>query len=322
MADFGNVPTLTTLYTDVLAGFRDRDASLLRMLDGTTDTNVPVGAKRWNEAATPPRFEKWNGTSWSVLDAAMVNHILITGGGNPHGTTAADVGAPTQVAFDAHLADTNNPHSTTAAQLGAATVVSLNAHASRTDNPHAVTAAQVGALARASNLSDLTNATTARANLSVPSLTDFNNHVAAVNPHGLTRATIGAAAAGANSDITSLSQCNSVSSQSGGGGLILNATAGHVLIHFGGTTYLRLQTNTITPVNAAQIMDLGSPGGVAFNNLYFKGKLLRTSGSAPWAYFAYNSAIGSLDPNAATARNCADAINKIFAILETYGAVN
>ena len=64
MADFNN-PTLTSLYTDMLAGLKSRDVSALQWLDGSTDTNVPSGAKRWN--AQNNYFEKFNGTAWGAL---------------------------------------------------------------------------------------------------------------------------------------------------------------------------------------------------------------------------------------------------------------
>lgn len=89
---------------------------------------------------------------------------------NPHGTTAAQVGAPDLTAFgalqaelDAHEARTDNPHLTTHAQVGpvlydpnsadaitAKHVTDFDAdrwdtHAVATNNPHGTTAAQVGA---------------------------------------------------------------------------------------------------------------------------------------------------------------------------------
>ena len=44
-----------------------------------------------------------------------------------------------------HVGRTDNPHGVTAAQIGAATDTALEAHAGRTDNPHAVNCAQIGA---------------------------------------------------------------------------------------------------------------------------------------------------------------------------------
>ena len=78
---------------------------------------------------------------------------------NPHGVTAAQVGATPA----AHATDTNNPHGVTAAQVGAIdqgaldiVAGNLSNHLLDTFNPHAVTAAQVGA-ADAQILADLEN---------------------------------------------------------------------------------------------------------------------------------------------------------------------
>jgi len=81
-----------------------------------------------------------------------------------------------------HAADQNNPHGVTAAQIGAPTEVEMAAaiavHAEQTDNPHGVTAAQVGALSaetvedalelralKAQNLGDLPSHVNARGNI-------------------------------------------------------------------------------------------------------------------------------------------------------------
>lgn len=60
-----SLPTLATLYSDFLTQSKERDEDAIKMLDGTTSTNLPSGAKRWN--ATGNKFEKWNGTAWSDL---------------------------------------------------------------------------------------------------------------------------------------------------------------------------------------------------------------------------------------------------------------
>lgn len=83
---------------------------------------------------------------------------------NPHGVTAAQVGADPAGTTATHEARTDNPHSVTAAQVGAESSGAVAAHeaaanphpqygtggaqdthSGRTDNPHGVTAAQVGA---------------------------------------------------------------------------------------------------------------------------------------------------------------------------------
>ena len=315
MADFGNVPATTTNYVQVLQGFRDRDDSLIRMLDGTTDTNLPVGAKRWNAVTSPARFEKWDGASWSVLDTNSVEHVAITSG-NPHGVTPLMIGGATQAALDVHTSRTDNPHNVTAIQLGAATDAALSSHTARTDNPHATTAAQVGALARASNLSDLTNVASAQSNLSVPSLSAFNTHTAAVNPHGLTRATIGAAASGANSDIIALNACANV----GVTGVMNIGGSSYTNFYASGVNTVVLTNTFFSPSAPSNVVDLGSPG-YGFNNIYMKGKIKLATGSSPWNYFTWNN-YPSLNPPVATAADCAHCINKIMSILEYLGIVN
>lgn len=64
MADF-NLPVLTTGYAEFLAYMKERDEDSIKMLDGTTSSNLPSGAKRWNSSAS--KFEKYDGTSWSDL---------------------------------------------------------------------------------------------------------------------------------------------------------------------------------------------------------------------------------------------------------------
>lgn len=64
MADF-NLPVLTTGYPEFLAYMKERDEDAIKMLDGTTSSNLPSGAKRWNSSAS--KFEKYDGTSWSDL---------------------------------------------------------------------------------------------------------------------------------------------------------------------------------------------------------------------------------------------------------------
>ena len=50
-----------------------------------------------------------------------------------------------QTDFDNHVNNKNNPHGVTAAQVGAPTVAEFTAHTTNKENPHGVTASQVGA---------------------------------------------------------------------------------------------------------------------------------------------------------------------------------
>jgi len=62
MADW-NLPTLTTLYADVLTELKGRDETALKM-DGS-GTNLPAGAKKLN--AVTGQFEQFDGTAWSPI---------------------------------------------------------------------------------------------------------------------------------------------------------------------------------------------------------------------------------------------------------------
>ena len=64
MADF-SLPTLTSTYANFLLEVKARDEDLAKMFDGTTSTNIPTGAKRWN--ATTNKWEKYSGTAWSDM---------------------------------------------------------------------------------------------------------------------------------------------------------------------------------------------------------------------------------------------------------------
>lgn len=107
-----------------------------------------------------------------ATDASLASHVGNVA--NPHGTTAAQVGAFTtqqatsaiataqtavQSNLNAHTATTNNPHAVTAAQVGAYSIAAantaistaqntvqtnLNTHTAARSNPHVVTADQVG----------------------------------------------------------------------------------------------------------------------------------------------------------------------------------
>ena len=66
MADF-NQPVLSSLYSDMLNILKERDKEALIWMEGSTNTNLPLNAKRWNSSNN--YFEKFNGTSWVALSA-------------------------------------------------------------------------------------------------------------------------------------------------------------------------------------------------------------------------------------------------------------
>lgn len=59
-----------------------------------------------------------------------------------------------RTAVSKHIADKSNPHGVTAAQIGAATSADLKAHTDSKNNPHGVTAGQIGAAIGTKILSD------------------------------------------------------------------------------------------------------------------------------------------------------------------------
>lgn len=64
MADF-NQPVLSSLYSDMLNILKERDKEALIWMEGSTNTNLPLNAKRWNSSNN--YFEKFNGTAWVAL---------------------------------------------------------------------------------------------------------------------------------------------------------------------------------------------------------------------------------------------------------------
>ena len=95
MANWSN-PTLTSTYTNFVTEVKDRDTDCATFLDGSTSTNLPTGAKRWN--STTNKFEKWSGTAWS--DLATTYAIGISGNAaNVTGVVAAVNGGTGQSVY-------------------------------------------------------------------------------------------------------------------------------------------------------------------------------------------------------------------------------
>lgn len=90
MADW-SLPTLASLYTEFHDTLKARDNDALIWLDGSTSTNLPSGAKRWN--STNSYFEKFNGSAWSPLVAKyMINVDQVDGCTvNDAGSTTSDL---------------------------------------------------------------------------------------------------------------------------------------------------------------------------------------------------------------------------------------
>jgi microcystin-dependent protein len=64
MADW-NKPVTTSTYTNFVTEIKDLALSCLKMLEGTSETNLPTTAKRYNTSSN--KFESWNGSVWSAL---------------------------------------------------------------------------------------------------------------------------------------------------------------------------------------------------------------------------------------------------------------
>lgn len=237
-------PTSSTSTASIVSNLKDRDLSSAKM-DYSSDSNVPTNVIRWNDSNDRP--ERWNGSSWITKLTDLDDHLIDVA--NPHAVTAAQVGNSTaqwnankiqgttvtiasvtdneMLSYDSGSGIWTNQ---TAAELGLATTSSLSSHTSNTSNPHSVTASQAGALAAANNLSDLSSASSARSNLglgtiatqSAASVTITGGTITGITPittaaggcggtsASTCRSNISAAQSGANSDITSLTQVNSI----------------------------------------------------------------------------------------------------------------
>lgn len=94
MADFAK-PVPTDLYADILTGLIDTHATLAKMFDGTTDSNVPTGAIKYN--GTNKRFEKYDGAAWNAVQVGNLADGSVTAA-----ALAADAADDTKVRLRAN----------------------------------------------------------------------------------------------------------------------------------------------------------------------------------------------------------------------------
>jgi len=84
MANWSN-PLLTSTYTNFLTEVKDRDTDLALQFDGTTSSNIPTNAIRWNSSVN--RWQKWNGSAWGELTSTYALTGLSTTGNASIGGT-------------------------------------------------------------------------------------------------------------------------------------------------------------------------------------------------------------------------------------------
>jgi hypothetical protein len=114
MANWSN-PTLSSLYTDFLTQLKDRDTDLALQFDGTTTSNIPTGAIRWNSTAN--RWQKWSGSAWGELTTLYALTGLSTTGNASIGGTFSVTGTTSLAAATATTpatGDTSTAVATTA----------------------------------------------------------------------------------------------------------------------------------------------------------------------------------------------------------------
>lgn len=287
VAEDWNKPVVTDAYSTVLPAIDARLDSSAKM-DYSSATNLPTGVIRWN--STSKKFETWNGSTWTDIYPELA----------------------------AHLASTSNPHSVTAAQVGAASSATLSAHTSNTSNPHSTTPEQIGALKAGSNLADVASKPSSRSNLGVPSVTDLTNHTSNTsNPHGVTTTQIGALKASNNlSDITNAATArgNISAAQSGANGDITSLIGASDIRGSGNLTLSSAVFGTsvyIKPADSSSFQWEFKTGGQV------KPPAGLQPDYTPWP--SGYTVRRSLDPSVATAQQCADAINTLWADLIAQG---
>jgi len=131
--------------TDTPASFTDATLDLVRVNAAGTalefvDTSTLGFAPSTHLSASNP-----HGLTAASIGAVTTDEFSThLSASNPHGLTAASIGAVTTDEFSTHLQDPNNPHGITAAGIGAATSNDLTTHTGNTNNPHGTTFLKLG----------------------------------------------------------------------------------------------------------------------------------------------------------------------------------
>jgi hypothetical protein len=129
MANWSN-PLLTSTYTNFVTEVKDRDTDLALQFDGTTSSNIPTNAIRWNSSVN--RWQKWNGSAWGELTSLYaLTGLSTTGNATIAGTLGSgaftSTGAVSGTAFlpSGSSVPTNGLYLPSANTLGFATASTL-----------------------------------------------------------------------------------------------------------------------------------------------------------------------------------------------------
>tara|TARA_Y100001951_G_scaffold77476_2_gene64810 strand:+ start:1570 stop:2589 length:1020 start_codon:yes stop_codon:yes gene_type:complete len=166
MANFANILS-TEQYNAVLTRLNEQITELSKLQSGS-NSNQPTDAIRWNSAQA--RLEIYNGSSWGELAAQYNINVQKLQGREPSTGATANTIALRDAAGRLKA-------SAPSASTDVARKAEVDAHTNRSDNPHGTTKVHVELgnvsndrqLVRASNLSDLPSAGTARDNLGLGS---------------------------------------------------------------------------------------------------------------------------------------------------------
>lgn len=123
MANWSN-PLLTSTYTNFLTEVKDRDTDLALQFDGTTSTNIPTNAIRWNSSAN--RWQKWNGSTWGELTSTYaLTGLTTTSNASIGGTLGSGAFTSTGSVSGTALLPTGNTVPTNGIYLPSANVLGI-----------------------------------------------------------------------------------------------------------------------------------------------------------------------------------------------------
>lgn len=106
MANWSN-PLLTSTYTNFVTEVKDRDTDLALQFDGTTSSNIPTGAIRWNSGVN--RWQKWSGSAWGELTSTYaLTGLSTTGNASIGGTLGSGAITSTSTVSGTALLPTGN----------------------------------------------------------------------------------------------------------------------------------------------------------------------------------------------------------------------